>query len=40
MTIRDWSLIGLVVSLVLNLVPFYLRWRDRRRMERLLDGMR
>jgi hypothetical protein len=31
-------LLGL--SLAINLAPFYLRWRDRKRMERLLDGMR
>lgn len=33
-------LLAIVVSLVVNLVPFYWRWRDRRRMERLLRGMR
>lgn len=33
-------LLAIIVSLVVNLLPFWQRWRDRRRMERLLRGMR
>lgn len=35
----DWLIGGLIIlSLVVNLIPFYQRHRDRKRMERRLGG--
>lgn len=40
LTLNELMAVAIAVSLVVNLLPFYVRWRDRRRMGRLLDGMR